>query len=238
MSPRLETPAQTAPAGEKAKANPSRPSPSLLRNGLDPRIAHERSAAAHKARGYDPRVDCGATTKRAHTPCKQPKGIRTQHPGVGRCWLHNGRRQTAGSLQREVAENALAHLDLPPSQDPVEALLEALRVASWRELALRRMVAERPSLFGNDHLGDAREDVVSAMHDRALKRRAEVAKMAVDAGIDERMVRLAERQSEVVVRAIQAALDAAGLEGDARELAEAAAATVLEASTPEGVALN
>lgn len=42
------------------------------------------------ARGDGPHATCGATTKRKGTPCSKPAGWRTDHAGVGRCYLHGG----------------------------------------------------------------------------------------------------------------------------------------------------
>lgn len=48
---------------------------------------------------YDPERHCGAAIKGKHlqgtnrppgSPCIFPKGHRTPHPGVGKCWLHGG----------------------------------------------------------------------------------------------------------------------------------------------------
>lgn len=182
---------------------------------------------------------CGAKNRRG-VPCGNPRGFKTSHPGTGRCTFHGGSSpfgKTAAA--KEAAENALAKLALPDERlDPIQSLLEAMRVASWREAGLRMMLQQRPALFGPDHLDDGREDVVSQMHDRALKRKAEIAKMAVDAGIDTRLVELAERQADVVIRALQAALDAAGVDPDVRAVAEAAAAEVLEGAVPAGAGLN
>lgn len=171
--------------------------------------------------------------------CRQYKGFRTTHPGTSTCWLHGGDSpggKVAG--MREAAENALAALGVPEQLDPVASLFEAVRVAAWREQGLRRLLVVRPRLFSPDHAGDDREDVVSAMHDRALKRRAEVAKMAIDAGLDERIVRLAEAQGEVIHRILTAALDAAGVAGDARTRAEEAVVRELVAVGPGADGLN
>jgi len=41
---------------------------------------------------------CGAK-KRAGDPCLNPKGLRTDHPGTGRCFLHAGRSTGAKTLE-------------------------------------------------------------------------------------------------------------------------------------------
>lgn len=167
--------------------------------------------------------------------CQQGRGQRTSHPGTGNCDWHGGDSPNGKiKAMREAAENALSTLGIPDQLDPVASLFEAVRVAAWREHGLRRLLMARPRLFDVDHAGDDREDVVSAMHDRALKRRAEIAKMAIDAGLDERIVRLAEAQGEVIHRVLTAALDAAGVSGESRTRAEDAVVRELLAVTPSG----
>ena len=182
-------------------------------------------------RTFDPDRHCGAQTNPDFNdarPCRQMKGHRTDHVGAGHCWLHTGRsRNGERHAMREQARNALATLKIDGAVDPVTSLYEAVAVAAWREYGLRMMLEQRDALFGADHLGDQREDVVSQMHADALKTRAQVAKMAVDAGLDERMVRLAERQADVLVRLVDVVLEAAGVEGDPAERARAAASTFL-----------
>jgi predicted hydrolase (HD superfamily) len=56
---------------------------------------------------------------------------------------------------------------------------------------------------------------------------ADFASKAVAAGLAERQVRMAERQGQAVIEAITVALDAAGLSGEARMLAQNAAADKL-----------
>jgi len=187
---------------------------------------------------FDPARDCGAETNQLNgaTPCRQPKGYRTDHVGTGHCFLHGGRAPThRKAAAKEAARNALATLRLDGSVDPISSLYEAVAVAAWREYGLRMMLERRDALFGTDHLGDLREDVVAKMHADALDARARIAKMAVDAGLDERMVRLAERQADVLVRLVEVVLDGAGVLGPARDTARAAASTFL-AETSELVA--
>jgi hypothetical protein len=208
---------------------------------MSPMRTNRKRVTIHP-RAFDPAKDCGAKTNEEYQgggPCRQRKGLRTDHPGTGSCWLHGGRSPNGKShAQIEAATNALALLGIPDVAKPIEVLFEQVRIAAWRERGLRAMVQQRDALFGADHAGDGREDVVSAMHDRAIKRAAEVASMAVSAGLDERLVRIAEREAEIVLRAVGAALDAAGITGELRITAEASAAAVLEVSMPTGAELN
>jgi hypothetical protein len=60
---------------------------------------------------YDENIHCGAKTKSDRSrqkgaPCIFRKGHRTDHPGVGRCWLHGGRAPiTTGTKSKVYATN-------------------------------------------------------------------------------------------------------------------------------------
>jgi hypothetical protein len=208
-------------------------------------------------RTFDEATCCGARRKGdpAHR-CLNPRGFRTEHVGFGNCYLHGGRstngairaeRERAAAIRvqveaqlRELAKsgNVLSELVID-DVDPLDSLMEALRVASWRESGLRMMLQARLTLHGVNHLGDQAEDIVSTMHREAIEQRAKIAKLCLDAGIDERMVKIAERQAEVVVRAVAAGLKAAGITDPAlREAAQAAVVEQLKARPPVGAELN
>lgn len=183
---------------------------------------------------------CGATSKRTGAPCRMRRGFRTSHPGTGNCWLHFGATPNgAKAAQREAAENVLRTLRIASTLEPIQALFEAVRVASWREAGLRQLLQHSAEpLYGPDHQGDDRPHVLATMHGEALDQLAKISKMAVDAGLDVKLVAIATRQAEITIRAVQAALDVAGIVGDLRSKAEAAAADVLEPALPAGDGLN
>lgn len=52
---------------------------------------------------------CGAKT-RGGTPCKQPLGKRTDHPGQGRCWLHGGATPIIHGLYSKIKRERFADL--------------------------------------------------------------------------------------------------------------------------------
>jgi hypothetical protein len=118
-------------------------------------------------------------------------------------------------------------------------LLETLRVATWREQGLREMLISRDGLFGPDHMGDERRDVVAEMHREALGDRARISKLCIDAGLEKRMAEIAERQADILDAAVGAALRAAGVtDSDALARADAALVQVLKARSPAGAELN
>lgn len=183
---------------------------------------------------FDAKKHCGAKT-RTRSKCTHPRGWGTKHVGAGRCKLHGGNTPNGRKhAEAEQVENTLRQLRIEDAVDPVQSLFEAVRVAAWREHGLRILLMGRAALAGPDRNGEGRPDVVAVMHAHALDQRAKIAAMAITAGLDERIVHLAERQGEVIHRIISAALDAAGVAGDARDRAEEAAVRELVAVGPSG----
>lgn len=66
-------------------------------------------------------------------------------------------------------------------------------------------------------------------YQRALERKAKFAKLALDAGVEERQVRATEAQVDLAQQAFEAGLDAAGVTGDQRQEARKAHARHLRA---------
>lgn len=74
---------------------------------------------------------CGAKSKTTGKPCGQPLGHRTNHPGVGKCWIHGGaspRAQLAGVV--ELARREMAVMGSPIAIAPHAAILECIQIAA------------------------------------------------------------------------------------------------------------
>lgn len=148
--------------------------------------------------------------------------------------------RTKGKQKRAMvfAEGKIAQLlkecDLP-EQHPLDGLLEVVRHAGAMMRMLGGLVGElttHPSeaeeawsmneegelvirregaLYGPNHLGDATPSVLVSLYGLWSDRYARACKLALDANIDERLVRNAEATSEALFTAIGRALDAAEL---------------------------
>ena len=148
------------------------------------------------------------------------------------CRFHGGGNTGAQArnraLQREISltVDALHKLGLEPQErDPREVLLEAVYTSASMAQALQGLVRDltekhlegigeldfQPDGEGGvvpvpdrkGSIAEARLTLLGTWTDRA----ARVAKMALDAGIEERMVRLAESQAQVIVRTLRAVLE-------------------------------
>jgi hypothetical protein len=153
--------------------------------------------------GRAPARICGAATRRGTgPPCKRGRGWGTDHPGYGNCKRHGGATPSGKISAAKEAAMIAAQSDYGGESDvdPLEALLYTVRrgarlVAFWQAAAMR---AEDPDEFA----------AASANEARALNDLNRWAKNAVDGGVAERQVRIAERFGDSIVAAAEEALAA------------------------------
>lgn len=180
---------------------------------------------------------CGAAlTKngiRTGELCSQVAGFQTDHAGYGQCRIHGGltaagKKAAARQAGREIIQSVKFGGDLHITNVTAEqALIEEVR----RSTAMVRWLEERigtwnyddsegaamgglPKMVGETYRGgmtitDQQAWMIVYREERAHA--AKVAKMAIDAGIAERMVRIAEDQGIMLGTAIKAVLDALNL---------------------------
>jgi hypothetical protein len=143
--------------------------------------------------------------------------------------MHAGRKLQP-LLEQRAARRAAATFGLPVDIDPIDALLgEVHRTAghvAWLADVVARLEpdelvwgdAEHTDRTGTDPYRQTVEraapSVWVGLYQQERAHLAKVAKMAIDAGIDERRVRLAESQGEIVARVLQASLADLGVTFD------------------------
>lgn len=179
------------------------------------------------------RALCGARKKSGGT-CDKTAGWGTDHNGIGTCKLHGGSTRNARvSAAKKEAAMAAVTLGAPIDIGPLDALLWCVRIAAGEvayftmqvsllqdsEIAGRtRQDKERPLSYGKDGEDSARNvtettwglpalHVWVAARQAALDRLARYSKMALEAGVAERQVQLAERYGELIGRIIGNILD-------------------------------
>lgn len=133
-------------------------------------------------------------------------------------------QNATGLVVSEQARAALAKLGTPLSAqdkvDPRVALLDTVRSAVRQREVWESMYASIPepdwSALGMPPIPGstasakgARIEVISKNLAEATKNASRIAKMAIDAGIEERLVRLAEEQSALIADTVKAAVIAA-----------------------------
>lgn len=180
----------------------------------------------------DPKATCAAKT-RAGTPCKQPQGHGTRHPGVGRCKLHGGaspQAEVAGAV--ELARREAVVMGIPTDLEPHEALLECIRISAGEvryasdriaeldsDQATGPVVSTRPLKYEKgaesetqrvqEHGPPALHIWIAVRH-KAMDRLVDYSRIAIAAGIAERHVKLAEGQAQQLAEAMRRLAQALG----------------------------
>lgn len=154
------------------------------------------------------------------------------------CTSHGGwaqmKRLNKEKLREQLRKFLQSELGAKIKIDPAEALLRSVWEAAGNVVYLRRriqMLNEHPlgtldddgyadmseALYGPDHLGDLAPHVLLKMYNEERDRLVRYSKIAVDAGIAERAVRLAERQGEMLAQVVNAVLEHPDLQLNAQQ---------------------
>lgn len=168
---------------------------------------------------------CGAKKRQTDGTCRKEAGWGTDHLGDGPCRLHGGSTWThrkAAATKR--ARDAVATYGLPVDIDPADALLQEVHHTAGHVAWLREQVAaiEPDALtWGTVKVrddGDAVETTQAAalnvwlqLYQAERKHLVAVCAAALSAGVEERRVKLAERQGATLAGVIRAVLDDLGL---------------------------
>ncbi len=150
---------------------------------------------------------CGAKTRRG-TACQRPAGFGTDHVGYGHCKNHGG---SSPGGQIFAAKQEAAALALEYQIEPHEALLRAVGQAAKWELICRLKVqalsddelvrVRTVETVWSDEDGHGEKTMTASTaelniwlraHTQAIRDLASIAKTALDAGVEERRVRVAE----------------------------------------------
>ncbi len=161
---------------------------------------------------FDPAIHCGAATNplNGSTPCRQAKGMRTDHPGAGHCWLHGGRSPNGRRhAQTEAAERAIAKLGLPVgSGDPFILLTKAVQHAEgYLEATAQLVVDSGGKAEGAEGRPRVDLSIAAALYEQAVRTAARTGKAAVDADVADRLAALDERAGSLLLRFVRDLLD-------------------------------
>lgn len=150
--------------------------------------------------------------------------------GQERCGRHGGEvaspararaRRAAIAPRSKALSTAIATLNalgVPIDTDPLDALRAQVResagiVAYFRE-RLQQLRVPDPgdaggldALWGPDHTGDQTQHILLGLYNEERDRFAKLAKLALDAGIDEREIRVLEHQAVLFADVMRKVLD-------------------------------
>jgi hypothetical protein len=185
-----------------------------------PQVRASESAADNREVTAQPRHTppdhqrCTARSKRSGERCRHYKT-----PGSNVCAMHGSASpQARAKAQRRLEQHRmegevstlLTELGVDADTNPIESLLEAHAHAATMARLLRELVGGlnpmhdradvdelgriKAALFGPDHLDDAKPHVLVQMLGEWTDRAARIAKVTLDANIDERLARITEAQ--------------------------------------------
>ncbi len=157
---------------------------------------------------------CGAKKKNGEL-CRAFAGQGTNHPGTGTCKFHGGstpnhdKRAVTLDLKRRMVTLG------EPIEDvtAVSALLSELYASTGHVEWLRQEIAVMPP----EALGTVEGQAVVRLYDGERDRKARIAKLCTEAGVDEAAVRIAETQVTILGSALARACDTAGLSHPMRQ---------------------
>lgn len=177
---------------------------------------------------------CTAHSKRSGTQCK-----RIPAEGATVCVMHGGnapqvREAAERRVQQAYAERAVATYGLPRDVDPHTALAEEVARTAGHVAWLGAKIAEledddlvwgvtaqddkgATEFPGTDTTSEAKPNVWVKLYQDERAHLTRVAKAAVDAGVEERRVQIAEQQGELIARVIRGVLDDLGV-GDREDV--------------------
>ena len=157
---------------------------------------------------------CGGTNRQGE-PCRNAAGYKTDHAGFGNCAFHGGATPTGrvSALNKEAARLLYRH-DATPCGDPLEALQRLAGRALALEETIGHLVNDLSSIryeAGGEGGGEqlrAEVAVLERAMDRCGKLLVDIAKL----NIDERLVRVTEKQAAMAEKALLSTLGEMGLD--------------------------
>lgn len=140
---------------------------------------------------------CAASTRQGGK-CKKQAGWGTEHLGTGRCKLHGG---STPNHQKKAALDTAKIMGEEMDVDPIDALLWCVRIAAGEISYCSAQIAELKKATEFTKFGK-KLNMWIEVRQVAVAQLAKYSKMALDAGVAERQVQLAERYGEMLAELI------------------------------------
>lgn len=192
---------------------------------------------------------CGAKKRQyPFTPCEQPAGWGTDHPGIGVCRFHGGAMQShnvhADAIRanwvQDEARVLLHRENLVPVDDPLRELQMLAAEVTRIKTILADKVEELSGWSYSDLTQTEQVRAVVMAYERALDRCNTVLSGMVRLGIEERLARVSQAQAAILIRVVEAVLESRemALPQDKRQLGRAIVAREVEAVVAADPAAN
>lgn len=192
---------------------------------------------------------CAAKVKRGQGYCRKECGWGTDHVGHGPCKLHGGATANhTRAAQKEQAAEAVERYGLPVQTDPHSALVDELNRTAGHVAWLRQRINELPDdedLYGpvgvegvdqekgTVHHPEAKRHIWLTLYQEERRHLADVAATCIKVGIEERRVRLAEQQGQMIATVLSNVLQALGIDPSSPKARKVVRAELTAASGPE-----
>lgn len=199
---------------------------------MDP-AENDRNRSDQQLESPAQRIKSGKTKKLCDRPkddgnsCTRAAGAGTDHPGYGWCSSHGGRSEDGvRAATHERARELGEFYGLPKNVHPGDVLLIETRRTAGHVDFLRELIGQLEGQEAATGPSDVLKEWLGIYHFERTHL-TKTAKMALDAGVQERMVSLAEAQGAMVADAIERILTQLQLTDDQRKLVPLIVPTVL-----------
>lgn len=148
---------------------------------------------------------CPGTSRQTHKPCRLGAGHGTDHVGFGFCKFHGGSTPNGAKHAAKIQAVAAA---AGTEVEPHDALLHSL----GQQHGIAEFFASKVAELADDQVvtkGELHHWI--RFWEDANRARAQLAKVAIDAGVDERRIRLEEALVSQLANAIDGLLTALGV---------------------------
>lgn len=159
---------------------------------------------------------CGAKKNKGLDICTLPAGWGTDHLGAGPCKHHMGSTPAGRkSAAIERGEELMVFYGKPLDTDPIQALLDEVRTTAGHKAWLAAEIAKIDVKLVNEKgkVAGLEPEVegILRLYQWERDHLVRTAKTCLDAGINERLVQIAEHQGAKLADAIDQILDELGL---------------------------
>jgi hypothetical protein len=163
---------------------------------------------AHTKEQRDKNPLCNARKKNGER-CRKFAGEGTSHPGIGACKYHGGSTGTheRAALKRELTKRMVMLGEPVQNVSGLQALLQELARSTGHVGWLGQQIAD----MTQDELGTPYGVALTSMYGVERDRKARIARLVVESGVDEKNIQVMEAQMVILGQALSKACDTAGL---------------------------
>jgi hypothetical protein len=161
---------------------------------------HEKDKGARAVGG----ARCGAK-KRDGGKCMLAAGQGTTHPGLGKCKFHGG---SAPNSVKKAAREAAVLLGAPKEINPLDAIIWCIKMTAGEiEFYTDQMAELEKTQWVEDTVMGQQMHVFARMRAEAQERLVKFSKDAIQLGLTERAVKLAEQYGNTISVLVRGILD-------------------------------